>query len=127
VARFIRPQFSLATLLIAMAWSGVAVWVNITPRVRSEEIINIIDLPGVRFQYYDARWGWPCYYAGDSSTDRTSLSQLPTHGRIHYRAMLLDAVVGVLLVVVLTWASSQLLRRVTSRLRRGRLPPCSTN
>jgi hypothetical protein len=30
VARFIRPQFSLATLLIAMAWSGVAVWITAT-------------------------------------------------------------------------------------------------
>ena len=33
MARFARPQFSLATLLIAMTWSGAMVWINITPRV----------------------------------------------------------------------------------------------
>ena len=34
MTRLIRFRFSLATLLIAMAWSGVAVWMNVTPRFR---------------------------------------------------------------------------------------------
>jgi hypothetical protein len=44
-----------------------------------------------------------------------------------YRELAGDIAVGLLLVVALMWISKQLLRRVTARLRRGRLPPQSTN
>jgi hypothetical protein len=112
VARFVRPQFSLATLLIAMAWSAAVVLVNVEPRIR---------------HWSDwATYGWPSDYAWQ-------VQEFAVPHRFHpgeiisYRALAVDAAVGVLLVAVLTWGSTQLLRRVTSRLRRGRLPSSSPN
>jgi hypothetical protein len=58
VTRLIRFRFSLATLLIAMAWSGVAVWVNVTPRLVSGYTFIDLDSECVRdggvYLY-----GWP--------------------------------------------------------------------
>lgn len=119
MTRLIRFRFSLATLLIATAWSAVMVWANVTPRscvvtveplVWGEPILQPerLEHPPMMF----AHWGWPWDYAigfwvpGCVPYVRS------------YAALAADAGVGVLLVVVLTCGSNQLLRRVGARLRR---------
>ncbi len=117
-----RFRFSLATLLLLVAWSAVALWMNVTPRVSSHQVAAGTWVFGVEvseaFERHVARWGWPCCYAADSSFERASLSRLPPRGQIDYRALFLDIAVGVLLIGALTWGSSQVLRRVGVRLRR---------
>jgi hypothetical protein len=106
----------LATLLIAMAWSAVMVWMNTTPRLTAAEP------PFVRprgMYFHLANWGWPFKY-----TDTTAellpepRPRFPPFGITRPWALAGDVLVGVLLVVVLTWGSNQLLRRVGARLRR---------
>jgi hypothetical protein len=134
VTRFVRPQFSLATLLIAMAWSGVAVRVNTTPYIlehwhyaTSANVVQV-DYSKSENVFGPFGYGWPWRFAWAShfyklsDSDRFRPYWMWSCGRL-----VGDAAVGVLLVAVLTWGSTQLLRRVTSRFRRGRLPPCSTN
>ena len=125
MARFAQPQFSLATLLIAMAWSAGVVWVNVTPRRDFNSFSNVEyedngfppesrSIPGA------AEYGWPwtfgSCYGLFHPTDELPRLQMEMIGR--YRELAGDAGVGLLLVVVLTWISSLLLRRVTARLRR---------
>ena len=62
-----------------------------------------------------AYYGWPWC---DTFVPLSSAAKVPHFGNVHvppwgYRALAEDAAVGVVLVVVLTWASSLLLRRVT--------------
>lgn len=108
-----RFRFGLATLLIAMAWSAVAVWVNIRPRV--------VVWPELRPEGFAvAYYGWPWCY---TFVPLSSAAKVPRFGNVHvlpwgYRALAEDAAVGVVLVVLLSWASSQLLRRAGARLRR---------
>ncbi len=125
MARFARPQFSLVTLLIAMAWSAGVVWVNVTPRLDFNSFSNVEyedngfppesrSIPGT------VEYGWPwtfgsCYGLFHPTDDLPRL-QMEMIGR--YRELAVDIAVGLLLVVVLTWASNQLLRRVEARLRR---------
>ena len=119
MARFIRPQFSLATLLIAMAWSGVAVWVNITPGVTRSRV-------GLHASVVEVGWPWTYAWCLRYSEDPIA-PQRRIIKAIGSWPIVSNAAVGVLLVVVLTWASSQLLRRVTSRFQRDRFRPSSTN
>lgn len=127
MARFIRPQFSLATLLIAMAWSGVVVWINIKPHAIVAR--RLTQLAPTEEFFLEAECGCPfCHLTKigiSSSPDRFEAGF--TDVSWHYWALAADVAVGVLLVVVLAWASSQLLRRVTSRRRRRRIPPRSTS
>ena len=102
MTRLIRFRFSLATLLIATAWSAVMVWMNVTPRVT---FVKLMYATHSDVGYYDARWGWPCDYAAYRAFERFLLPRLPSRGEFYRHAMLLDAVFGVLLVVGLTWAS----------------------
>lgn len=119
MARFIRPQFSLATLLIAMAWSGVAVWMNTTPGVTRSRVGLHVSVVEVGWPWTHA---WCLRYSEDPIAPQRHIIKV-----IGSWPIVSNAAVGVLLVVVLTWASSLVLRRVTSRLRRGRLPPSSTS
>jgi hypothetical protein len=124
VNRRLRFRFSLATLLIAMAWSGGMVWMNVTPRVESSKGSETDERTVVAVLAY----GWPCAYF--SFFAWYTLPRQPRRESMKIDspwALAGDVVVGVLLVAVLTWGSTQLLRRVTSRLRRGRLPPVSTS
>jgi len=123
VTRLIRFRFSLATLLIAMAWSGVAVWVNVLPRFRGFSHANFGDngLPPESWSTPGAaEYGWPltyglCYGFFDSPHDLPRLQAEMISG---YHALAGDVAVGLLLVVVLTWGSNQLRRRIGARLRR---------
>jgi hypothetical protein len=119
VNRFLRFRFILASLLLAVTWSGVAVWVNITPRFRGFTHVTYGDneLPP---ESWSAEYGWPWTYRlcngfFDSPHDLPRLQAEMVSG---YSALSGDIAVGLLLVAVLTWASSQLLRRVADRLRR---------
>ena len=108
VARFSRPQFSLATLLIAMAWSGVAVWMNTTLRVAVIPLGTVCGLTMVS-------WGWPFNYASYGvELSPQPLRRLPHDGIESPWALAGDVAVGVLL----TWGSSQLLRRILSSVKR---------
>jgi hypothetical protein len=123
MARFARPQFSLATLLIAMAWSAVVVWLGIEPRFVGFSHVNFGDnglppeswrIPGAAA--YGLPWTYGlCYGFFDSPLD---LPRLQAEMICDYRALTGDITVGVLLIAVLTWGSSHLLRRVGARLRR---------
>jgi hypothetical protein len=126
VARFIRLQFSLATLLIAMAWSAVMVWLNTTPRVW--HVSHWVQ--GTKSMTVVTDFGWPWHYFRDTEFDRNpALDLLILHDpkQSNHWALVGDVAVGVLLVVAATWASRQLLRRVTSWLRRRCVPPRSTS
>jgi hypothetical protein len=117
VTKFLRFRFSLTTLLLAVAWSAVAVWINVTPRVTVAEAS--IVRPRTVISFHLAHWGWPWDYADDLAEflpDR--VPRCPASGLTSYWALAGDAAVGVLLVVVLTWCSNQLLRRVGAKLRR---------
>jgi hypothetical protein len=114
MARLARPQFSLATLVLAMAWSAVVVWLNVTPRL---DFPNYV--PG-DLRIGKVECGWPLGYAWIFATDPLP-PQLPgPELRWYWSGWSLtgDFVVGALLVVVLTWASNLLLRRVGARLQR---------
>jgi hypothetical protein len=117
-----RLQFSLATLLLLVTWSAALLSMNVLPRVSLYKVaaggMDFGFEVSEDFERHVARWGWPCRYAVDSSLERASLSRLPPHGQIDYRALFLDTAVGVLIVAALTWATNQLLRRVGARLRR---------
>jgi hypothetical protein len=116
----------LATLLIAMAWSAVMVWLNTTPRVW--HVSHWVQ--GTKSMTVVTDFGWPWHYFRDIEFDRNpALDLLILHDpkQSNHWALAADVAVGVLLVAVLTWASSQLLRGVTSSLRRNRLPPSSTS
>lgn len=110
MSRLLRPQFSLATLLIAMAWSAVMVWVNVTPHVTRYRV-------GIHASVVEI--GWPWTYAWCLQTSEDAIApQRRIIKVIGSWPIVSNAVVGVLLVAVLTWASSLLLRRVAARLRR---------
>jgi hypothetical protein len=127
VARFIRPQFSLATLLIAMAWSAVAVWMNTTPYLlerwdHPSTSANVIHVDYSKSKNVTRPFGcgWPWTFAWASTFYRLSGSdRFRPYMWWNYGRLVGDAAAGVLLVAVLTWTSSLLLRRIGSRLRRG--------
>ncbi|MCY2987006.1 MAG: hypothetical protein NTY19_03950 [Planctomycetota bacterium] len=110
-----RFQFSLATLLIAMAWSGVAVWMNTREHV---ERLHIPDHDALKL--CNVYRGWPWAYTravGDVGLGGDRPGNAENVGWWPWK-LAGDAVVGVLFVAMLTWGSSQLLRRVGARLRR---------
>jgi hypothetical protein len=110
-----RFRFSLLTLLLAVAWSAVAVRINVTPRVTFEEYSFSYPNASGRIEFGELRylnWGWPCRYRSRC----TDVREIPPPDLDRW-ALSADAGVGLLLVVVLTWTSDKLLRRVTARLR----------
>jgi hypothetical protein len=114
VTHFLRFRFSLRTLLIAMAWSAVVVWMNVTPRLDDPNY-----LPGEFFPRA-VHYGWPWCYAWIFTVGRLPVQLPRLESRWPWSGWSLtgDVAVGVLLVVVLTWGSNQLLRRVGARLQR---------
>jgi hypothetical protein len=116
VTRRLRFRFSLLTMLIAVAWSAVVVWVNLMPRIVHE---RVLDLRGNGFlDQYLIRWGWPFPYSDSIAFYLYPVSELQPDTIDRPWSLAGDIAVGLLLVVVLTWASNQLLRRVGARLRR---------
>ncbi len=122
-----RFQFSLRKLMLAVAWSAVVMSVNLIPRFG--ETAYPLTRPSIGPTLavaYGLPWKYvETYHPRDY--DWSLLSRDEPSRVDSYPALSGDIAVGLLLVAVLTWASSLLLRRVTSRLRRGRLPPGSTN
>jgi hypothetical protein len=109
-----RFRFSLATLLLAVVWSAGVVWLNTTPRVMIVKIPEAsgkdpLGRPWHQMLIPIAQWGWPWVYAG--TFQRRPLPRCPP-GITAPWALVGDVAVGSLLVAVLTWASSLLLRRV---------------
>ena len=115
-----RFRFSLATMLLMMAWSAVVVWINITPCVAYR------DQPTETLELLTAYFGWPWAYAlkivlvgigGERPPiDQVDVTWWPW-------ALAGDAVVGVLLVAMLTWGSGFVVRRVKHVFRRVESPP----
>jgi hypothetical protein len=125
VTRLPRFRFSLMTLLLAITWSGVVAWMNVTPRLDFSCFTNVeYEDNGLPPESWSApgaaEYGWPWAYGLCCGlfhpADELPRLQMGMIGR--YRALAGDVAVGVLLVAVLTWGSSQLLRRVGARLRR---------
>ena len=115
----VRFRFSLGMLLIAMAWSAVVVW----PNTRLNELPIGTTTEQMKLRLTELGWPWKYSMLVADSNGVTYRSLIAAD----YWTMAADAAFGILLVVMLTWATSLLLRRVTARLRRGRLPPQSTN
>ena len=116
MSRRIRFRFSLATLLIAMAWSACVVWMNAPGCV---ELMSTCDIIHEQFANAEAKYGWPWQWASRFELHTKPASADPglfviTSGP----ALAGDVAAGVLFVIALTWASGQLLRRVGVRLRR---------
>jgi hypothetical protein len=118
VSRRLRFRFSLATLLITMAWSAVVVWINVTPRFALERLSVVGRHGHDQIGVYLIRWGWPFPYANSFVFWPVPLSDFPPGGIEAYWAFAGDVAVGVLLVAALTWGSNQLLRRVGTKLWR---------
>jgi hypothetical protein len=114
VTRRIRFRFSLATLLLAVSWFAGAVWMNVTPRV---DLVHIPDHSALRILCTCHGWPWTLHYGYDFLAPSGHLPLIPS-GVWRCWALAGDIAVGLLLVVVLTWGSNQLLRRVGARLRR---------
>jgi hypothetical protein len=127
VTNFRRFRFSLVTLLIATAWSAVVVWINITPLGHTHSSYNGQDFEGHHYGW-PYTYGWTGHEHPDNphlryGWDGRMLPPSPNHEEssiriVSYPNLPADAAAGVLLVVVLTWGSNQLLRRVGARLRR---------
>jgi hypothetical protein len=111
VNRRLRCRFSLATLLVAVMWSAVVLWLDTSPGEVPGKINEAFG-PGYRWLHY----GWPFTYAWYVTRLRVTPTGLPFAW--HSWALVADVAIGLLFVVVLTWTSSLLLRRITARLRR---------
>jgi len=105
-----RFRFSLATFMLVVMWSAVALGIITQHRV---ELWKVNDREVV-VTYY----GWPFVCAVGEWTD------LPSHHlSFLYWRLVGDVVVGLLLVSVLTWGSGYLLRRANHGYRRRQSPP----
>jgi len=98
-----RFRFRLGILLLAVAWSVIVVWLNVTP-------LQINTTPFKIFEAYDfQRYGWPFVYLGRPDVR----GQHPAKADVwDSQALAKDAIVGIVLVVVVTRASADLLRCV---------------
>ena len=107
-------QFSLQTMLIAVAWSSTVFWLNIKP--------HTVDISPQQFTY---GYGlpWLCderYLYGvplDSSPWRHQ--RITTIG-FHHRAFAGNVAIGILAVAVLTFVSKFLLSRIMSMFKFGK-------
>jgi hypothetical protein len=118
VTRRLRFRFSLMTTLIAVAWSAVVVWGNLIPRFG--ETWYPLTRPSIG-PCLDVAYGLPWKYVETClprDYDWSLLSRDEPSRIDSYAALSGDIAVGLLLVVVLTWGSNQLLRRLGRRLRR---------
>ena len=99
-----------------LAGNGSADRINVTPRV---VVWPELHPGGFAVAYY----GWPWCY---TFIPLSFAAKVPYFGNVHvlpwgYRALAEDAAVGVVLVVVLTWASSHLIE--PSHLSGSKLSP----
>ena len=102
MTKLARFRFSLATMLLMVAWSAAVVRMNTTPRFTVIEIFAPKGYTGNLPGPYTLRgygWPWAC-------------ASYRTHLEWSCRALVGDAVVAVLLVTVLTWSSRHLWRRI---------------
>jgi hypothetical protein len=119
-----RFQFSLLTLLLAVAWSAVVMWMNVMPRVTVAERPHA-SLPRTvcYLDVYLAQWGVPFQYAEEFAlVSPDQLPRYPRHDLINFWALAGDLASGLLLVVALTWGSNQLRRLRLSRVRSSNAP-----
>jgi hypothetical protein len=119
-----RLRFSLATLLLVVSWSAVMLWVNTTPCVVNR------DQPTETLELWGAYYGWPWAY--NLGIILVGIGgERPPINRVDVKwwpwAMVGDAVVGVLLVALLTWGSGYLWRRVRHGFRRAESTPADAN
>ena len=105
--RRLRPKWTISTLLIVVAWSSVVIWLNCTPRVYIHTAVDPVNPGGLEYGYpwtYGVQDGW--------SSPWGLITVRPSHIFSYWR-LAGNAVVGLLAVVVLTWGSGYLLRRIT--------------
>jgi len=117
VTRLPQIRFSLATLLLAVVWSAVVVWLNTTAGEVRVDDPNAPFGPGYRWLHY----GWPLAYACDVC--RINVPPNGVHFGWYPWALVGDVVVGVLLVTVLTWGSGFVVRGAKHVFRRDEPPP----
>lgn len=120
-----RFRFSLATLLLVVSWSAVMLWMNTTPCVVNR------DQPTETLELLTAYYGWPWAYALKVVLVGIG-GELPPISGVDVKwwpwALVGDAVVGVLLVALLTWALKYLWRHAKHVFRRAEsLPPAAAN
>lgn len=117
----VRLRFSLATLLLVVSWSAPVLWLNTTALVPPPlDDSDNNECSGIA----DIGFGWPWEYT------RTLVGCVDSYQRVrvepamlsNYRALVGDAVVGILLVAVLTCTSAFLLRRASHVFRRAESP-----
>jgi hypothetical protein len=128
-----RPKWTTATLLLIVGWSSVVVWLNVLPR-RRHHVEQFAFGDAIPQYVSEDTYGWPEKYSGRFSEGRNSprllfRPALDDTWRISKwtvaRALIINTVVGLIAVVVLTFASRYLLRRMVSGLRAvfGKPPP----
>lgn len=110
-----RFQFSLATLLLMLAWSGVVLGIIAKSRV------DLLQFDG--HEYWITYYGWPFVCAIDERTRvGPPIDYFSFVGPWCWR-LLGDAVVGLLLVSMLTWGSRYLWVRFQHGVRCPQPPP----
>ena len=108
------PRWSIGTMLIFVGWCAVAVALNMRPRVYTFDFIP----PSLDGSIYTTvHFGFPFDYAYSITLQHPSNPRpvypwyWEKHGKI---ALAANIAIGMLAAVPLTWASSYLLRRITS-------------
>ena len=116
---FIRFRFSLATLLLAVAWSAIVIRIEATPVVTLQLLFPRPNSPPIMNHDHGPThlpWvhlGWPFWYA-------SGIKGLPLHTRPW--ALAADATFGAVLVAALTWVSGCLWRGIKYVFQRAGRP-----
>lgn len=99
-------------MLLVVGWSAVAVWLNVRPRVVWRD--HTEDAIVVGF----VRYGCPCSFASVHAIYEQQLSSRLHLDYIHdVRRLYANITIGLVAVVVLTWGSRYLLRRMACSFR----------
>jgi hypothetical protein len=116
VTKSARFRFSLATMLLVVTWFAVVLGIMTRSRVQ------LMRLPGRDLEIVITYYGWPWVCAVD---ERWRIGPPGSYLSFSYWRLVGDAVVGLLLVSVLTWSSRYLWRRAKHGFRRPQSPPVS--
>ena len=101
-----RPRWTLATVLLLVSWSPLAIWLNV--RAREAEIY----IQRTDSTTYWAYYGFPWLF-GAGTTNVVSSTFRPGHTTVFsYGALFGDVVLGLAGVALLTRVSRCLLRRL---------------
>ena len=103
-------------MLLIVGWSAVVVWLNVRPRAFSAGGMG-------GWTFFWVEHGYPCHYATAIRVDL--LPDIRPENIDNHWALAANIAIGLIAVVVLTWASKYLVRAFIAALRAlfGKPPP----